>query len=63
METPKWKDMLERLAELKFPYETEETCKDRFTRDLRNGVISMLRNAYILGACDILKGYATEEKQ
>lgn len=63
METPKLKDMLEKLAELKFPYETEETCKDQFTRDMRNGVISMLRNAYILGACDILKGYATEKKQ
>lgn len=63
METPKLKDTLEKLAELKFPYETEETCKDKFTRDLRNGVIKMLRDAYILGACDILKGYATEQKQ
>ena len=63
METPKLKDTLEKLAELKFPYETEETCKDKFTLDLRNGVIKMLRDAYILGACDMLKGHPTEKKQ
>ena len=54
------KETFEKLAELKFPYETIETSGDKFTLDLRNGTIDMLRNAYILGACDILKAYAKE---
>jgi hypothetical protein len=56
-------DLLNKIAELKFPYETEDKCPDQFTRDLRNGTIDMLRNAYILGACDILKGYAKDEEK
>ena len=54
------KETLEELAKIKFPYETIETSGDKFTRDLRNGTIDMLRNAYILGACDILKAYTKE---
>ena len=54
------KETLNKLAELKFPYETIETSGDKFTLDLRNGTIDMLRYAYILGACDILKAYAKE---
>ena len=58
MKNTNLKEKLEALAKLKFPYETIETSGDKFTRDLRNGTIDMLRNAYILGACDILKAYA-----
>ena len=54
------KETLETLAELKFPYETIESSGDKFTLDLRNGIVDMLRNAYVLGACDILKAYAKE---
>ena len=55
-------DTMNKLAELKFPYETEENCPDTFTRELRNGTITMLRNAYIMGACEILKAYAKDEE-
>lgn len=55
------KETLEELAKVKFPYETIETSGDKFTLDLRNGTIDMLRKAYILGACDILKGYVKDE--
>ena len=58
MKNTSLKENLENLAKLKFPYETIETCGDEFTLELRNGVINMLREAYILGACDILNAYS-----
>ena len=61
MKNTNLKESLEELAKLKFPYETIETSGDKFTLELRNGIVDMLRNAYVLGACDILKAYADEE--
>ena len=61
MKNTNLKENLENLAKLKFPYETLENCGDKFTLEFRNSVIDMLRNAYVLGACDILKAYAKEE--
>lgn len=58
MKNTSLKENLENLAKLKFPYETIETCGDKFTLELRNGIVDMLRNAYVLGACDILKAYS-----
>lgn len=60
MKNTNLKEALEGLAKLKFPYETLETSGDKFTLDLRNGIVDMLRDAYVLGACDILKAYAKE---
>jgi hypothetical protein len=37
------------IAEKKFPYETEKECKDEFTRNLRNGIIDLLRQTFDLG--------------
>ena len=58
MKNTSLKENLENLAKLKFPYETIETCGDTSTLELRNGIVDMLRNAYVLGACDILKAYS-----
>ena len=58
MKNTNLKEKLEELAKVKFPYETIESSGDKFTLELRNGIIDMLRNAYVLGACDILKAYA-----
>jgi hypothetical protein len=32
-----------------YPYDTEKTCKDKFTRDLRNGVIDLMRMTFAQG--------------
>lgn len=40
---------MSRIAEKKFPYETEKECKDEFTRNLRNGIIDLLRQTFDLG--------------
>jgi len=62
MKNTNLKEALEGLARLKFPYETLETSGDKLTLELRNSTIDMLRDAYILGACDILKAYAKDEE-
>ena len=61
MKNTNLKEALEGLAKLKFPYETIENSGDKFTLELRNSIVDMLRNAYVLGACDILKAYSKEE--
>lgn len=46
MNAAEFEQFLKKRAERLFPYDTES---DKFTRDLRNGCIDLLRRAYIQG--------------